>query len=69
MHTKRLPNKKQQKSFAANVTRDDIMPGAADLGIELNEHSQFVIEAMRTVAVDYDLHGGRRALHGAAVTG
>ena len=38
----------KQKSFAAAVNRDDIVRGAADLGVELDEHIQFVIEALQT---------------------
>ena len=36
----------KQKSFAAAVNREDIVSGAEDLGIALNEHIQFVIYAM-----------------------
>ena len=36
----------KQKSFAAAVNRDDIIRGAEDLEIELNEHIQFVIDAL-----------------------
>jgi predicted hydrolase (HD superfamily) len=38
--------KLKQKSFAAAVNRDDIVNGAEDLGVELNEHIQFMIDAM-----------------------
>jgi predicted hydrolase (HD superfamily) len=47
----------QQKSFAANVNRDDIVRGAEDLGVDLNEHIQFVIDAMATVADQLGLNG------------
>jgi putative nucleotidyltransferase with HDIG domain len=50
MSAKSVRKKMQQKSFAANVNRDDIVRGAEDLGIELNEHIQFVIDAMAAVA-------------------
>ena len=36
----------KSKGFAANVSRGDIVRGAADLGVELDEHIQFVIDAM-----------------------
>ena len=42
--------KLKQKSFAAAVNRDDIVNGAQDLGEELNEHIQFVIDAMEANA-------------------
>jgi putative nucleotidyltransferase with HDIG domain len=50
MTAKSVRKKMQQKSFAANVSREDIVRGAADLGVELNEHIQFVIDAMAGVA-------------------
>lgn len=46
MKTKSVRKKMKQKSFAAAVNRDDIVRGAKDLGVELNEHIQFVIDAM-----------------------
>ena len=39
----------KQKSFAAAVNRDDIVNGAEDLGVELNEHIQFMIDAMTSI--------------------
>lgn len=38
--------KLKQKSFAVNVSRDDIARGAEDLGVPLDEHIQVVIDAM-----------------------
>lgn len=38
--------KMKQKSFAAAVNREDIVRGAEDLGVELSEHIQFVIDAL-----------------------
>jgi putative nucleotidyltransferase with HDIG domain len=46
MQAKSVRKKMKQKSFAAAVNRDDIVRGAEDLGVELNEHIQFVIDAM-----------------------
>jgi predicted hydrolase (HD superfamily) len=40
----------KQKAFAAAVNRDDIVRGAEDLGVDLNEHIQFVIDAMAGIA-------------------
>jgi putative nucleotidyltransferase with HDIG domain len=57
MQARSVRKKMQQKSFAANVSRDDIMRGAADLGIELNEHIQFVIDAMAGIANELELCG------------
>jgi putative nucleotidyltransferase with HDIG domain len=46
MKAKSVRKKMKQKSFAAAVNREDIVSGAEDLGIELNEHIQFVVDAM-----------------------
>lgn len=46
MQAKSVRKKMKQKSFAAAVNRDDIVRGAEDLGVDLNEHIQFVINAM-----------------------
>ena len=46
MKAKSVRKKMKQKSFAAAVNREDIIRGAEDLGVELNEHVQFSIEAM-----------------------
>ncbi len=47
----------KQKSFAAAVRREDITQGAADLGVDLDEHIQFVIDAMTKVADRLGLDG------------
>jgi putative nucleotidyltransferase with HDIG domain len=57
MTAKSVRKKMQQKSFAANVSREDIVRGAEDLGIELNEHIQFVIDAMAGIADRLELRG------------
>ena len=57
MKAKSVRKKMKQKSFATNVNRDDIMRGAEDLGVELNEHIQFVIDAMTTIADELELNG------------
>ena len=46
MKAKSVRKKLKQKSFAAAVNREDIDNGAEDLGVELNEHIQFVVDAM-----------------------
>jgi putative nucleotidyltransferase with HDIG domain len=42
--------KMKQKSFAAAIDRQDIVRGAEDLGVDLNEHIQTVIDAMAGIA-------------------
>lgn len=50
MTAKSVKKKMKQKSFAAGVNRDDLRRGAEDLGEPLDEHIQFVIDAMATIA-------------------
>src|SRR5580698_6601433 len=47
----------KDKAFARSVSRDDIVNGAADLGVDLDEHITFCIEAMKTIASDLGLAG------------
>jgi putative nucleotidyltransferase with HDIG domain len=58
MTAKSVRKKLQQKSFAANVSRGDIERGAEDLGIDLNQHIQFVIDALTSIADRLELNGG-----------
>lgn len=39
--------KMKSKGFARGVNRDDVTRGAADFGVDLTDHIQFVIEAMK----------------------
>jgi putative nucleotidyltransferase with HDIG domain len=39
--------KLKDKAFARGVNRDDILTGASDLGVDLDEHISFVIAAMQ----------------------
>ena len=47
----------KDKAFARSVNRDDIINGAQQLGIDLDEHIDFCIEALRTIATDLGLQG------------
>jgi putative nucleotidyltransferase with HDIG domain len=49
--------KMKDKGFARGVSREDVTQGAAELGVDLDEHIQFVIEAMRPVADSLGLRG------------
>ena len=46
MKAKSVRKKMKQKSFAEKVIREDITSGAEAIGVELNEHIQFVIDAL-----------------------
>jgi putative nucleotidyltransferase with HDIG domain len=50
--------KMKSKGFARTVKREDIERGAADFGVELNEHIQFVIDAMKSIAAELELLQG-----------
>ena len=52
---KSVRKKMKSKAFAASVNRDDIIQGAADLGVELNEQIEFVLEALRGIAGELEL--------------
>ena len=47
LKAKSVRKKMKQKSFAASVNRDDIVRGAEELGVDLNEHIEFVVGALR----------------------
>ena len=49
--------KLKDKAFARSVSRDDIVKGAEELGVELPEHIAEVIEAMRPAAGELGLAG------------
>ena len=42
--------KMKDKAFARGVSREDVIAGAGELGVDLDPHIQFVIEAMRASA-------------------
>jgi putative nucleotidyltransferase with HDIG domain len=47
--------KMKSKGFARGVNREDVVRGAADFGVDLAEHIQFVIDAMKPLAAELDL--------------
>src|SRR6266567_3721544 len=48
--TKSVRKRMKDKAFARKVNRDDIISGAADLGVDLDEHIGFCIEALKSIA-------------------
>ena len=57
VEAKSVRKKMKDKAFARSVNRDDISNGAADLGVDLEEHIAFCIEAMKGIAGDLGLDG------------
>ena len=53
-----VKKKMKAKGFARGVNRDDVIRGAADFGVDLTEHIQFIIDAMKTIAAELDLLRG-----------
>lgn len=49
--------KMKSKGFAAGVNREDLVKGAELLGVDLDEHIAFVIEAMTSIAETLGLAG------------
>ena len=54
-----VKKKMKSKGFARTVKREDIERGAADFGVDLTEHIQFIIDAMKPIGAELEL------LHGA----
>ena|SRR5436190_3719677 len=50
-----VKKKLKDKGFARNVNRDDIVQGCAELGVQIDEHIGFVIEAMRGISSELGL--------------
>jgi predicted hydrolase (HD superfamily) len=54
---KSVRKRMKDKAFARKVNRDDIINGAAALGVDLDEHISFCIEALQGVADKLGLDG------------
>ncbi len=53
-----VKKKMKSKGFARTVNRDDIVRGAADFGVDLAVHIQFVIDALKPHATELGLLQG-----------
>jgi len=60
VEAKGVRKKMKDKAFARSVSRDDIIHGAADLGVDLEEHIAFCIEAMKAIAPELGLDGSAK---------
>lgn len=54
---KSVRKKWKDRGFAAAVNRQEIEQAAGDLGVELNEHIQIVLDAMKGIAPELGLAG------------
>jgi predicted hydrolase (HD superfamily) len=58
---KSVKKKLKDKAFARNVNRDDIVNGASELGVELDQHIEFCLQAMQANADALGLAGSAAA--------
>ena len=54
---KSVRKKMKDKAFARGVNRDDVINGATELGVDLDEHINFVIASMQARSADLGLAG------------
>jgi putative nucleotidyltransferase with HDIG domain len=57
LDAKSVKKRLKDKAFARSVNRNDIVNGAAELGVDLEEHITFCIEAMKGIAQKLGLDG------------
>ena len=57
VEVKSVRKKMKDKAFARNVNRDDIVIGASELGVDLDEHIDFCLRAMQAKADELGLAG------------
>jgi len=57
VEAKSVRKKMKDKAFARSVNREDIIQGAAELGVDLNEHIAFCVNAMQERADSLGLRG------------
>jgi predicted hydrolase (HD superfamily) len=59
LEAKSVKKKMKDRAFAAGVDREEVRQGAELLGVELTEHIQNVIEAMRSIGTELGLTGAQ----------
>jgi len=57
VQAKSVRKKLKDKAFAKGVNRDDVYRGAEELGVDLDEHIQFVVSALTSIAAELGLDG------------
>ncbi len=58
LEAKSVRRRMKDKAFARSVSREDITRGAEELGVPLDEHITFCIQAMRGIANELGLRSG-----------
>ncbi len=61
LEAKSVRKRMKDKAFARTVSREDIVNGAAALGVDLDQHIQFCIDAMKQIAPELGLEGTAQA--------
>ena len=56
-----VKKKLKDKAFARGVSRDDVYKGAEELGVPLEEHIAFCVNALRSIAPELGLGGTIKA--------
>jgi len=56
MEVSSVKKKLKDKAFARSVNRDDIKHGVEELGVSIDEHIRFVIDALRPVQKEIGLN-------------
>jgi putative nucleotidyltransferase with HDIG domain len=55
LEPKSVRKKLKQPSFAAGVHREDVFKGAAELGVDLDDHIRTVVEALQPISAELGL--------------
>jgi predicted hydrolase (HD superfamily) len=56
MEVSSVKKKLKDKAFARSVNRDDIRQGVEELGVDMDDHIRFVIDALRPVQKEIGLN-------------
>ena len=55
LQTRSVKKKMKDKAFAREIRREDIVKGAEEMGVDLDEHIAFVVQGLKPVAAELDL--------------
>ncbi len=60
LESKSVMKKFKDRAFAAGVDREEVEHSVREFGVDLKEHIQFVIEAMRGIARELGMGDGKK---------